>query len=76
MADMEMSELMERKDLGSRDEAYALVTKDVPLGRPADPEDIAAAVAFLCSTEAAMITGAMLTIDGGATAVDVPTLAF
>lgn len=76
MADMEMSELMERKGLGSRDEAYALVTKDVPLGRPADPEDIAAAVAFLCSTEAAMITGAVLTIDGGATAVDVPTLAF
>ena len=76
MADMEMSELMERKGLASREEAYALVTQDMPLGRPADPEDVAAAVAFLCSTEASMITGAVLTVDGGATVVDVPTLAF
>lgn len=76
MADMEMSELMERKGLSSREDAYALVTKDVPLGKPALPEDVAAAVAFLCSAEASMITGAVLTVDGGATVVDVPTLAF
>lgn len=76
MADMEMSELMERKGLASREEAYALVTKDVPLARPAMPEDVAAAVAFLCSAEASMISGAVLTVDGGATVVDVPTLAF
>ena len=76
MADMEMSELMERKGLASREEAYALVTKDVPLGKPAMPEDVAAAVAFLCSGEASMISGAVLTVDGGSTVVDVPTLAF
>jgi NAD(P)-dependent dehydrogenase (short-subunit alcohol dehydrogenase family) len=76
MADMEMSELMQRKGLANREEAYALVTKDVPLGRPAMPEDVAAAVAFLCSAEASMITGAVLTVDGGATIVDVPTLSF
>lgn len=76
MADMEMSELMERKGLATREDAYALVTKDVPLGKPAMPEDVAAAVAFLCSTDASMITGAVLTVDGGATIVDVPTLAF
>ena len=76
MADMEMSELMERKGLASREEAYALVTKDVPLGKPAMPEDVAAAVAFLCSREASMISGAVLTVDGGSTVVDVPTLAF
>ena len=76
MADMEMSELMERKSLASREEAYALVTKDVPLGKPAMPEDVASAVAFLCSAEASMITGAVLTVDGGATVVDVPTLSF
>lgn len=36
----------------------------------------AAAIAFLCSSDAAMITGAVLTVDGGSTIVDVPTLAF
>lgn len=76
MADSEMAELMNRLKLNSIEDAYALVTKDVPLGRPAEAADIANAVSFLCSDEAAMISGAVLTIDGGATAVDVPTLAF
>ena len=76
MADAEMSELMTRTELASVDAAYAHVTRDVPLGRPADPEEIAAAIAFLCSKEASIITGAVLTADGGSTIVDVPTLAF
>ncbi len=76
MADSEMDELVERKGLKSVDEAYSLVTSDVPLGRAALPEDIANASAFLCSAEAAMISGAVLTVDGGATVVDVPTIAF
>ena len=37
----------------------------VPLGRLGRPEDIAGAVAFLASEEAAYITGADLLIDGG-----------
>lgn len=76
MADAEMDELMARKGLESRSAAYGLVTKDVPLGRPATPEEVAAAIAFLCAPEAAIITGAILTVDGGSTIVDVPTLAF
>jgi 3-oxoacyl-[acyl-carrier protein] reductase len=36
-----------------------------PLGRFGDPEDVAAAVRFLCSDEASFITGDVLLVDGG-----------
>jgi NAD(P)-dependent dehydrogenase (short-subunit alcohol dehydrogenase family) len=75
MADAEMEELMARKDLGSRDAAYDLVTKDVSLGRAATQGEVAAAIAFPCVPEASIITGVVLTVDGS-TIVDVPTLAF
>ncbi len=76
MADMEMGELMARKGLATVDEAYAPVTRDVPLRRPAEAADLAAAAAFQCLDDAKMITGSILTGDGGATIVDVPTQAF
>jgi NAD(P)-dependent dehydrogenase (short-subunit alcohol dehydrogenase family) len=37
----------------------------IPLKRPATPEDIAAAVSFLCSSDADYITGQALNVDGG-----------
>ena len=36
-----------------------------PLGRVGEPEDVAGAVAFLASTDAAWITGHTLPIEGG-----------
>lgn len=41
------------------------VTQDYPLARLGTPADIAAAVAFLASPDAAWITGQILTLDGG-----------
>ncbi len=41
------------------------VVGQVPLGRFGEPDDIAAAVAFLASNEAKYITGQCLTVDGG-----------
>jgi NAD(P)-dependent dehydrogenase (short-subunit alcohol dehydrogenase family) len=41
------------------------ILERVPLGRAGEPEDVAAAVAFLASEQARYITGAELTVDGG-----------
>ncbi|MBD8418274.1 SDR family NAD(P)-dependent oxidoreductase [Klebsiella pneumoniae] len=75
MADEEMHPLMQAEGL-SLTEAYQRVCRDVPLRRPASPEEIAQACQFLCSPQAAIISGATLVADGGASIVDVPTLAF
>jgi 3-oxoacyl-[acyl-carrier protein] reductase len=39
--------------------------KQVPLGRPGQPEDVAGVVAFLCSEDASYITGEIIRVDGG-----------
>jgi 3-oxoacyl-[acyl-carrier protein] reductase len=41
------------------------ITKGIPLGRVARPEDIAGAIAFLCSEWANHITGEILNVNGG-----------
>ncbi|HVR71412.1 MAG TPA: 3-oxoacyl-[acyl-carrier-protein] reductase [Vicinamibacteria bacterium] len=47
------------------DKAREAVTSLIPLGRVGQPEDVAAAVAFLVSDRAAYITGQVLSVDGG-----------
>lgn len=70
MGDRAMKDLIERERV-SLGEAYRLATKDVPLRRPATPEEIAACCLFLGSDESSIVTGTVLVADGGGLAVDV-----
>lgn len=47
------------------EDAKAGMLQNTPLARLGDPEDVAAAVRFLCSDEASFITGEVLLVDGG-----------
>ena len=46
-------------------ELVARIEELTPLGRMAEPEEVASAILFLCSPAAAMITGHTLPVDGG-----------
>jgi NAD(P)-dependent dehydrogenase (short-subunit alcohol dehydrogenase family) len=43
------------------------VTADVPMDRPAQPEEIASAIVWLCSDDASFVTAHALPVDGGET---------
>ena len=47
------------------EEAVAAMVRNNPLGRLITPDEVAGAVLFLCSSEAAAVTGTTLTIAGG-----------
>jgi 3-oxoacyl-[acyl-carrier protein] reductase len=47
------------------DEQRGAILANTPLGRLGQPEDVAGAVRFLCSDEAAFVTGEVLLVDGG-----------
>jgi len=53
---------------GDKAEVLAKVGAARPLGRLAEPEDVAAAVEFLLGEQARNITGTTLTVDAGNTA--------
>jgi len=55
--------MMKEIDKDSRSSSWMVA--NTPVKRPGTPEDIAAAVAFLCSEEASFIAGVTLPVDGG-----------
>lgn len=75
MADEEMKPLMDKFNI-TLEEAYALVTTNVPLKRAATTQEIANICCFLASSQASIISGSIITADGGSSIVDVPTLIF
>ncbi len=52
---------------GREEEMFAKLAATQPIGRMAEPGEIAALAAYLCSGEAAFVTGAAFDIDGGFT---------
>jgi NAD(P)-dependent dehydrogenase (short-subunit alcohol dehydrogenase family) len=52
---------------GREAEMFGKLSAAQPIGRMGKPEEVAALVAFLCSDEAAFITGSAYDIDGGTT---------
>ena len=52
----------------TREEALSTQAAKPPLGRFAEPHEIAAVIAFLCSEQASNVTGATWSVDGGTVA--------
>jgi 3-oxoacyl-[acyl-carrier protein] reductase len=65
-----LQQIIESKSINSGESINQIKNEmeaEIPMGRFADPNEIAAAVAFLASTSAGYITGVNLPVDGGRT---------
>ena len=59
--------MSDRMKAAGQTEALNAMMKDVPIGRVGRPDEIAAAVLWLCSSAASMVVGHALVVDGGYT---------
>ncbi|HZE96591.1 MAG TPA: SDR family oxidoreductase [Planctomycetota bacterium] len=64
---VELATHRSRKEGLSVDQVLDEKAREIPTGRLGEPDEIGAAVAFLCSRQAAYITGTTLVVDGGLT---------
>ncbi|MET8952012.1 SDR family NAD(P)-dependent oxidoreductase [Streptomyces sp. NPDC004393] len=78
MADRRMARFAREAKLedGSVEAAYEEATRFLPMGRPGEPREVAETISWLISPAASYVNDAVLTVDGGATALDPGTLAF
>jgi 3-oxoacyl-[acyl-carrier protein] reductase len=65
LADGGLADQTAKRSGKSREEVLADVGKGRPLGRLAEPEEIATVIVFLCSDRANFVTGAAWSVDGG-----------
>jgi 3-oxoacyl-[acyl-carrier protein] reductase len=65
LADGGLADQTAKRSGKTREEVLADVGKGRPLGRLAEPREIAAVIAFLCSDRANFVTGAAWSVDGG-----------
>jgi NAD(P)-dependent dehydrogenase (short-subunit alcohol dehydrogenase family) len=63
------AEALAREGTDAMGDGFAAIVSTIPLGRAADPEEIAESIVFLASGKASYVNGAMIHVDRGRAAV-------